>query len=209
EFFGASITEAIELPQHQAGKELPEREIMAGELTGIFGEHAPAQMIGGIQHRPWRSRCFHPASCSDAMDRALPNMRRTSGIETEPDANLYLVNRSIFNVDGELETPRILFAIYGGYVPGDCVLAIIKPIRNGHDQLLRIVIGRVCVPVIHFVPLAIFHLNTPAQRIDRVAEPQLNFRRWNINLRTRLRIRALHRWVARQRELRDRHRHTA
>src|ERR1700728_4342111 len=84
EFFGASITEAIELPQHQAGKELPEREIMAGELTGIFGEHAPAQMIGGIQHRPWRSRCFHSASCSDAMDRALPNMRRTSGIETEP-----------------------------------------------------------------------------------------------------------------------------
>jgi hypothetical protein len=52
---------------------------LPGEFTGVCGKDPQSQTIGGVQNRPWRLRGFHPASCKDAMDRALPNMRRTLG----------------------------------------------------------------------------------------------------------------------------------
>src|SRR6201996_3312527 len=75
--FGASIAEPEELPQDQAGKKLGEGKIVSREPPGVLPEFTLADEVGGDEDPPWRLTGFHPVSCIDATENALPNMRRT------------------------------------------------------------------------------------------------------------------------------------
>jgi hypothetical protein len=86
----AAITLLLMFPQHQAGKELRISKIFAAEFrpplqTGL------GQRMSSRKYLPWRFTRLHPASSTDVLDIAPPNMRLTfRGLRQSTFIRVYL-----------------------------------------------------------------------------------------------------------------------
>jgi TRAP-type uncharacterized transport system fused permease subunit len=78
------VTLFLMLPHYQAGKQLRQREVLPAEFACVASHMAFSQVPREKHHLPWRFAGYHPIACIAGNATALPNMRRTERVETEP-----------------------------------------------------------------------------------------------------------------------------